>query len=196
MLGQGEGGVLWTVGCFKQCSPSSIFQSSSTSSTVVTFSVASYLWHRDRKHSDRAHGALGNLHCRLKLPRRRTWPFWVTYGAPSGCHACTDGASCHLRCTLTLPCRHTWGTYDKGQGFTHTSVILDYSLLIQSYIYNPQQAWHASSAKELLRAMLVDVGECCACSAHAVRSFGCRQILGPYFWPLFTSFWFHTGFFF
>ena len=31
---------------------------------------------------------------------------------------------------------------------------------------------------------------------HAVRSFGCRPIFGPYFWPLLTSFWFHTGFFF
>ena len=38
--------------------------------------------------------------------------------------------------------------------------------------------------------------ECRACSAHAVRSFGCRRILGPYFWPFLTSFWFHTGFFF
>ena len=37
--------------------------------------------------------------------------------------------------------------------------------------------------------------ECCARSAHTVRSFGCRQILGPYVWPLLTSFWFHTGFF-
>ena len=36
----------------------------------------------------------------------------------------------------------------------------------------------------------------CTRSAHAVRSFGCRPILGPYFWPLLTSFWFHTGFFF
>ena len=36
----------------------------------------------------------------------------------------------------------------------------------------------------------------CAHSAHEVRSFECRPILRPYFWPLFTSFWFHTGFFF
>ena len=36
----------------------------------------------------------------------------------------------------------------------------------------------------------------CACIAHAVRSFGYRPILGPYFWPLLTSFWFHTGVFF
>ena len=33
-------------------------------------------------------------------------------------------------------------------------------------------------------------------AVHAVRSFQCRQILGPYFWPLWTSFWFHTGFLF
>ena len=33
-------------------------------------------------------------------------------------------------------------------------------------------------------------------NAHAVRSFGCRPIFGPSFWPLLTSFWFHTGFFF
>ena len=31
---------------------------------------------------------------------------------------------------------------------------------------------------------------------HAVRSFECRPILRPYFWPLLTSFWFHTGVFF
>ena len=31
---------------------------------------------------------------------------------------------------------------------------------------------------------------------HAVRSFECRPILRPYFWPLLTSFWFHAGFFF
>ena len=37
---------------------------------------------------------------------------------------------------------------------------------------------------------------CHARSAHAVRSFECRPILRPYFWPLLTSFWFHTGFFF
>ena len=36
----------------------------------------------------------------------------------------------------------------------------------------------------------------CACSAHTVRSFECRPILRPYFWPLLTSFWFHMGFFF
>ena len=30
---------------------------------------------------------------------------------------------------------------------------------------------------------------------HAVRSFECRPILRPYFWPLLTSFWFHTVFF-
>ena len=35
----------------------------------------------------------------------------------------------------------------------------------------------------------------CTRSAHAVRSFECRQILRPYFWPLLTSFWFHQGFF-
>ena len=34
--------------------------------------------------------------------------------------------------------------------------------------------------------------ECHARSAHAVRSFECRQILEPYFWPLFTSFSFRT----
>ena len=34
------------------------------------------------------------------------------------------------------------------------------------------------------------------CTQHAVRSFECRPILKPYFWPLLTSFWFHTGFFF
>ena len=39
---------------------------------------------------------------------------------------------------------------------------------------------------------LIAVGECHARSAHAVRSFGCRQILEPYFWPPFTSFWFCT----
>ena len=33
-------------------------------------------------------------------------------------------------------------------------------------------------------------------AVHAVRSFGCRPILGPYFWSLLTNFWFHTGFFF
>ena len=27
---------------------------------------------------------------------------------------------------------------------------------------------------------------------HAVRSFECRPILRPYFWPFLTSFWFHT----
>ena len=32
-------------------------------------------------------------------------------------------------------------------------------------------------------------------AVHAVRSFGCRQILIPYFWPLLTSFWFHWGLF-
>ena len=37
--------------------------------------------------------------------------------------------------------------------------------------------------------------ECHARSAHAVRSFECRPILRPYFWPLLTSFWFHTGVF-
>ena len=37
--------------------------------------------------------------------------------------------------------------------------------------------------------------ECHARSAHAVRSFGCRPILRPYFLPLLTSFWFHTGVF-
>ena len=36
----------------------------------------------------------------------------------------------------------------------------------------------------------------CTRSAHAVRSFECRPILRPYFWPLLTSFWFHTGVFF
>ena len=36
----------------------------------------------------------------------------------------------------------------------------------------------------------------CTRSAHAVRSFECRPILRPYFWPLLTSFWFHAGFFF
>ena len=35
--------------------------------------------------------------------------------------------------------------------------------------------------------------ECRARSVHTVRSFGCRQILGPYFWPILTSFRFHTG---
>ena len=33
-------------------------------------------------------------------------------------------------------------------------------------------------------------------AVQAAQSFGCRQILGPYFWPLLTSFWFHTGVFF
>ena len=37
--------------------------------------------------------------------------------------------------------------------------------------------------------------ECHARSAHAMRSFEYRPILRPYFWPLLTSFWFHTGFF-
>ena len=31
---------------------------------------------------------------------------------------------------------------------------------------------------------------------HTVRSFGCRQILEPWFRPLFTSFWFRTRVFF
>ena len=38
--------------------------------------------------------------------------------------------------------------------------------------------------------------ECHARSAHTVRSFDCRPILRRYFWPLLTSIWFHTRFFF
>ena len=39
------------------------------------------------------------------------------------------------------------------------------------------------------------LGDCHARTAHAMRSFECRLILKPYFWPLLTSFWFHTGVF-
>ena len=39
----------------------------------------------------------------------------------------------------------------------------------------------------------VVLGECHARSAHAVRSFECRPIPRPYFWPLLISFWFHAG---
>ena len=38
--------------------------------------------------------------------------------------------------------------------------------------------------------------ECHARSAHAVRSFDFQPILRSHFWPLLTSFWFHTEVFF
>ena len=58
--------------------------------------------------------------------------------------------------------------------------------------------WTFQPALSMCRfhAVIYNLWECRARSAHTVRSFGCRQILGPYFWPLLTSFWFHTGVFF
>ena len=96
--------------------------------------------------------------------------------------------------------RGIWGLGHVFVGKLYFTKILLMTVLSQGIeSLNPFQNLKPSLLQSLpQRASMCNCSsrECRARSAAAMRTFECRQILRPYFWPLLTNFWFCIGVFF